>query len=102
MKATNSIPYGRQDINDDEILNINEEWDVTVEYEYNIVIIEEVGGYFVEDSDINTVSISPAPYVLIPSLGETLDFTFTHPADSRVTVRVFDISGRFITSLVDK
>lgn len=86
---------------DDEILNINEEWDVTVEYEYNLVIIEEVGGYFVEDPEIDVVSIFPAPYVLIPSLGETLDFTFTHPENSRVTIRVFDLSGRFITTIKD-
>mgnify|MGYP001004565097 FL=1 len=74
---------------------------MTVEYENNLIIIEEIGGYFIEDSDINSVTISPEPYVLIPTIGETLDFTFTHPSDSRVTVRIFDISGRFITTIKD-
>jgi flagellar hook assembly protein FlgD len=35
-------------------------------------------------------------------LGETLDFSYSFPNNSRVLVRIFDISGRFITSLVDK
>ena len=86
---------------DDETLDIDTDWDVTVEYEDNLIIIEEIGGYFVEDSEINSVTISPEPYVLIPTIGETLDFTFTHPSDSRVTVRIFDISGRFITTIKD-
>ena len=87
---------------DDIQLNIQTDWDVTVEYEYDIEIIEEIGGYFVEDNTINSTSINPEPFVLIPSLGETLDFTYTHPANSRVIIRIFDLSGRLITSLIDK
>ena len=48
------------------------------------------------------VKISPAPFILIPSMGETLDFSYSFLNNSRVIVRIFDISGRFITSLVDK
>ena len=87
---------------DDIQLNIQTDWDVTVEYEYDIKIIEEIGGYFVEDNTINSTSINPEPFVLIPSLGETLDFTYSHPANSRIIIRIFDLSGRLITSLVDK
>jgi len=47
-------------------------------------------------------SINPAPYVMIPTMGEHLDYEFSFPANSRVIVRVFDISGRFVTSLVDE
>lgn len=47
-------------------------------------------------------SIKPAPYVLIPTMGEHLDYEYSFPANSRVIVRVFDISGRFVTSLVDE
>jgi len=87
---------------DDIQLNIQTDWDVTVEYEYDIKIIEEIGGYFVEDNTIISTSIDPEPFVLIPSLGETLDFTYSHPANSRVIIRIFDLSGRLITSLIDK
>jgi flagellar hook assembly protein FlgD len=39
---------------------------------------------------------------LLPSLGETLDFSYSFPNKSRVIIRIYDLSGRFITSLVDK
>ena len=88
---------------DDDIqLDIQTDWDVTVEYEYDIQILEEIGGYFIEDSSINSTSINPEPFVVIPSLGETLDFSYSHPANSRVIIRIFDLSGRLVTSLVDK
>jgi len=51
--------------------------------------------------NIEDVSINPAPYVIIPTRGETLDFSFTVLKETRAIVRIFDLSGRFITSLVD-
>ena len=47
-------------------------------------------------------SINPAPYVLLASEDERLDYSFSFPSNSRVIIRVFDISGRFITTLADK
>ena len=35
-------------------------------------------------------------------MGETLDYTYSHPSNSRVIIRIFDLSGRVITSLIDK
>ena len=35
-------------------------------------------------------------------MGETLDFSYSFPTKSRVIIRIYDLSGRFITSLVDK
>ena len=58
-------------------------------------------GLFTEDNSAS-VQILPAPFVLLPSLGETLDFSYSFPAKSRVIIRIYDLSGRFITSLVDK
>ncbi len=58
-------------------------------------------GYFTQDNEAK-VSITPAPFVLIPSLGETLDYSYSFTGGSRVIIRIFDISGRFITSLADK
>ena len=66
-----------------------------------------VGEFEVEVQEIiqlsvNTATIKPEPYVIIPTLGEKLDFTYSYPKNSRVIIRLFDLSGRFITSLVDK
>ena len=54
------------------------------------------------ENDLASVEISPAPFVLLPSLGETLNFSYSFPNKSRVIIRIYDLSGRFITSLVDK
>jgi len=88
---------------DDEQLDIYNEWQITVEHDYDIVIAEEYNydGFFTAE-DKNSAKIKPAPYVIIPSLGETLDFSYSHPSNSRVLIRIYDLSGRFITSLVDK
>ena len=58
-------------------------------------------GNFQSDSNIIKASINVAPYVLIPTLGERIDFDYSFPSNSRVIVRVFDLSGRFITTLID-
>ena len=53
------------------------------------------------DENIAKADISVAPYVLIPTSGERIDFNYSFPDQSRVIIRVFDLSGRFITTLVD-
>jgi len=58
-------------------------------------------GEFVGEEVIDA-KIEPAPFVIIPSLGERLDFTYSFPSNSRVVIRIFDLSGRFVTSLVDR
>ena len=40
--------------------------------------------------------------MLIASENERLDYSYSFPSNSRVIIRVFDISGRFITTLADK
>ena len=112
LNKLRNFPYGNYIIQvtgtvgvfcgDDTQLDIQTDWDITVEYENDITIVEEIGGYFVEDNSISETSINPEPVVLIPSLGETLDYTYTHPTNSRVIIRIFDLSGRVITSLIDK
>ena len=88
---------------DDELLDINSEWQVTVEYENDIIILQEYsneGDYF--SDNYKSVEINPEPYVLIPNLGERLNFSYTFPENSQIRIRVFDLSGRFITSLVSE
>ena len=69
--------------------------------EYDIIIIQSPENLFVEGNK-KVAEIKPAPFVLIPLIGETLDFVYSHPENSRIQIRIFDISGKFITSLVDK
>ena len=59
-------------------------------------------GDFIEDDSIIKAEIKPEPYVVIPSIGERLDFEYSFPSNSRVTIRIFDLDGRFITSIVDR
>ncbi len=84
-------------------LNVYSDWQILVEYETDIEILEilEKSGEFEVDTSIENISIDPAPFVIIPSLGETLDFSFTVLKETRAIVRIFDLSGRFITSLTD-
>jgi len=86
---------------DDELLDIFSEWQVTVEYESDIVILDDFEGEY-NSGNIKNTTITPAPFTLLPSLGETLDFSYSFPNKSRVIIRIYDLSGRFITSLFDK
>ena len=53
------------------------------------------------NNDIISAKIIPAPYVIIPSQGERLDFKYLFPSNSRVIIRVISLDGRVITTLVD-
>ena len=59
-------------------------------------------GEFTENSQVNSAEIVVAPYVVIPSIGERINFMYSFPSESRVVVRIFSLDGRFITSLVDR
>ena len=71
--------------------------------EQSIMYLSEYNpqGTYESDVDITRSSIDVEPYVLIPSMGEQINYSYSVPSGSRVIVRVFDLSGRFITSLVD-
>ena len=58
-------------------------------------------GIFIPSNTIKT-TINPEPFILIPTLGENLNFIYTFPENSRMIIRIYDLSGRFITSLEDK
>ena len=62
------------------------------------ILIDIISSKFVE---INNVKIIPAPYVIIPTLGERLDYRFSVPQNSKVVIRIFDMNGNFVTSLLD-
>ena len=70
--------------------------------DFTILQSFDMEGEFDGSQTFNDAIISPAPYVLIPSASEVLDYNYSFPSNSRVIIRVFDLSGRFITTLVDK
>ena len=112
LSILTQAPFGRYEVqvtgelgaycDDDQLLDINSEWQLTVEYESLIEIVEiySMEGILEEDSSIHYVEINPEPYILIPGIGETLDFSYKFPSNSQIRIRIFDIAGRFITSLV--
>tara|TARA_B100002052_G_C15886981_1_gene601997 strand:- start:13122 stop:14573 length:1452 start_codon:yes stop_codon:yes gene_type:complete len=69
--------------------------------DFQIVESYDMEGVF-EDGIFSKASINPSPHVLLAADNERLDYSYSFPANSRVIIRVFDISGRFITTLVDK
>ena len=69
--------------------------------DFQIIESYDMDGIF-EEGSFNKASINPDPYVLIASENERLDYSYSFPSNSRVIIRVFDISGRFITTLADK
>jgi hypothetical protein len=79
-------------------------WQFEVETASDILLydIDYPQGDLVEDEMIMTAEIVTAPYVIIPSLGERLDFHYSFPSNSRVIIRILDLNGLFITSLVDR
>ncbi|HPC36533.1 MAG TPA: lamin tail domain-containing protein [Candidatus Marinimicrobia bacterium] len=61
----------------------------------------DVEPYIVGEAGEGRTKISAAPYPFVPKLGEVIKFTYEYPANCRTIVRVYDLSGRFITTLVD-
>jgi len=42
------------------------------------------------------------PYPFVPQLGEKINYEYSFPDDARIKLRVFDVSGRQITTLYDE
>ena len=53
-----------------------------------------------EDSDGGT-SLTVAPYPFVPQLTEKIQYTYKFPSNSRVTLRIFDMSGHIVTTLFE-
>ena len=53
-----------------------------------------------DDSDGGT-SLTVAPYPFVPQLAEKIQYTYKFPANSRVTLRIFDMSGHIVTTLFE-
>ena len=65
---------------------------------YATDIVEKLEG---QTGNFNaSLSVSPHPFV--PQLGEVIKYTYSFPSDARIKLRVFDTSGRLITTLYDE
>jgi len=53
-----------------------------------------------EDSDGET-RLLVEPYPFVPQLAEVIQYSYKFPANSRVTLRIFDGSGRFVMTLFE-
>ena len=52
------------------------------------------------DSDGGT-RLLVAPYPFVPQLAENIEYAYKFPANSRITLRVFDLSGHLVTTLFE-
>jgi DNA/RNA endonuclease YhcR with UshA esterase domain len=48
------------------------------------------------------IYLKVAPYPFVPQLGEQINFEYSFPDDARIKLRVFDATGRYITTLYDE
>ena len=105
LNVLTQSPYGTYEViitgelgvycDDDEQLDIESDWQVTVEDESDITIIEH------EIVISEQLVFEVAPYPFIPSEGQKITYTYSVPNGYRCIIRIFDISGRFITTLYE-
>ena len=48
------------------------------------------------------VTLTVAPYPFVPKLGEIINYSYEFPDEARVIIRMYDASGRYVTTLTDE
>ena len=48
------------------------------------------------------VSLDVSPYPFSPRMGEVIAYSYSFPSDGRIKLRLFDISGRLVTTIYDE
>ena len=96
-------PFGKYRVNVSGSINIYDGKTQLQSTSGSIEVVETINtdGIFTASEGAVT-SIDPSPFVLIPSRGEALQYSYSFPSNSRAIVSVYDLSGRFITTLFDK
>ena len=61
----------------------------------------DVEAYIEGEAGFGNTLLTVAPYPFVPKLGEVIQYSYEYPANCRVILRVYDLSGRFITTLED-
>jgi len=62
---------------------------------------EDAKAYIPGEPGSECTKLTVAPYPFVPKLGEVIKYTYEYPSNCRVILRVYDMSGRFITTLED-
>ncbi len=65
---------------------------------YNEDIVPDTAG----SGDFSTANLKVSPYPFNPMAGEVIRYALRFGNDSRIIVRLFDLSGRLVTTLVDQ
>ena len=63
---------------------------------------DEIEEYVEGEPGSEKTSVKVAPFPFVPQIGEVIRYTFEYPSNSRVIMRVYDMDGRFITTLIDE
>ncbi len=48
------------------------------------------------------ISLTVAPFPFVPKLGEIINYAYEFPDEARVIIRMYDASGRYVTTLTDE
>jgi DNA/RNA endonuclease YhcR with UshA esterase domain len=62
---------------------------------------EDVEPYTEGEPGTEKLSLNIAPYPFVPQLGEVIQYSYEYPSNCRVILRVYDLAGRFVTTLID-
>ncbi|MDD5582012.1 MAG: hypothetical protein PHS99_02215 [Candidatus Marinimicrobia bacterium] len=86
----------------------------------NMITVRAVGGIYSDNAQLlaayeedfmpwvegdeweEGVTLHVAPYPFVPQAGEVLQYSFGFPSGVRLVLRVYDMSGRYVTTLFDE
>lgn len=63
---------------------------------------EDVTAWTDGEAGTGEVSLTVAPYPFVPQLGEVIKYSYEYPDEARVIIRLYDLSGRYVTTLTDE
>ena len=88
-----------------QVGNLVDVWGVADEYngegQLMVAYGSDVQPYKEGDDGEGGTKLVVAPYPFDPLRGERIKYWFSFPENAHITIRVFDLSGRFITTLFD-
>ncbi|RKY54030.1 MAG: hypothetical protein DRP93_05615, partial [Candidatus Neomarinimicrobiota bacterium] len=86
----------------------------------NLVEVSGIGGFYASAAQLmpayaadvtawtdgtagtGNISLTVAPYPFVPQLGEIINYSYEFPDEARVIIRMYDASGRYVTTLTDE
>ncbi|MFA4840066.1 MAG: lamin tail domain-containing protein [Candidatus Neomarinimicrobiota bacterium] len=62
---------------------------------------DDVSPYSEGEPGAEKTKLKISPYPFVPQLGEVLKYSYEYPSNCRVILRVYDLAGRYVTTLAD-